>query len=303
MRNHFMKNITFVLVILLTLSGLLPAQKELTVDKTFENIKTLRIKLVLGDCLLKKSADSRVRIQLVYSRDDESFEPRFSESGSRLTLEEKFYGHDGGGYYHWTVEVPAAVKVDLESATGGISIDGAELEIDGNTGTGRIEISNAIGEFDLNTGTGNISAKNSNGEFDLNSGTGRVLVEDCRGNFDVNSGTGKVKGVNLIIESEAEFNSGTGSAEMTAPSGKDFDLQLNSGTGDAVLDMQGNALEGYFEFQAHSRKGEIISPEKFDKEEEYGENGDTYLRKSFTRGKETPRYFISTGTGEAELKK
>jgi len=130
-----------------------------------------------------------------------------------------------------------------------------------------------------------------------------VVVEDCQGDFDVNSGTGKVIAKNLTIEREAEFHSGTGSAEMTAPSGKDFDLEINSGTGDAVLDMQGKSLEGYFEFQAHSRKGEIICPEKFDKEEEYGENGETYLRKSFTRGKETPRYFISTGTGEAELRK
>jgi hypothetical protein len=298
-----MKTKTLILIIIFSMSSILLAQKEMTIDKTFENIKTLRLKLVLGNCLLKKSADSRIHVHLIYTQDEKNFEPRFSESGNRLTLEEKFYGRDGGGDYHWTVQIPAGLEVDLESATGGITIDGAELEIDGNTGTGGIEINNAIGKFELNTGTGGIKVKNSQGEFELNSGTGRVLVEDCRGEFDVNSGTGKVEGNNITIEFDSEFNSGTGSAEISAPSGQDFDLQINSGTGDAVLDMQGKALEGYFEFQAHGRKGEIISPEKFDKEEEYGENGETYLQKSFTRGKGTPRYFISTSTGQAELKK
>jgi Toastrack DUF4097 len=302
-RNYLMKNTIIIYVVLLTLSGLLLAQKEMTVDKTFDNIKSLRIKLVLGDCLLEKSTDTRIQIHLTYSDDNEGFEPDFSVNGSRLTVKEKFYGHDQGGNYHWRVQVPAGVKIDLESATGNIGIDGAEVEIDGNTGTGDIEIRNASGDFELNTGTGGISVEKSHGEFELNSGTGRVLVEDCQGNFDVNSGTGKVKGVNLVIDSEVEFNSGTGSAEISAPAGKEFDLQINSGTGDAVLDMQGKSLEGYFEFRAHSRKGKVICSEKFDKVEEYGENGDTYLRKSFTRGKETPRYFLSTGTGEAELKR
>ena len=297
-----MKKIILIFVVLTAFSSLLLAQKEMTVDKSFENIKTLRIKLVLGDCLLEKSADSRTQIHLVYSA-DEGFEPRFSESGGRLTIEEKFYGHDNDGDFHWTVRIPDKMRVDLESATGNISVRGVELEIEGNTGTGNIEIEEANGDFELNTGTGNITTEKSKGDFELNTGTGQVVVEDCQGDFDVNSGTGKVIAKNLTIEREAEFHSGTGSAEMTAPSGKDFDLEINSGTGDAVLDMQGKSLEGYFEFQAHSRKGEIICPEKFDKEEEYGENGETYLRKSFTRGKETPRYFISTGTGEAELRK
>jgi hypothetical protein len=298
-----MKTKTIILFIIFSLSSILLAQEEMDVDKTFKNIKSLRIKLVLGNCVLKKSADADVHVHLLYTRDDQRFEPRFIESGNRLTLEEKFYGHDGDGKYQWTVQIPAGLEVDLESATGGIRVEGAELEIDGNTGTGGIKINDASGKFELSTGTGGIEAKNSQGEFELSSGTGGVLIEECQGNFDVSSGTGKVKGVTITIESDAEFNSGTGSVEITAPAGKDFDLEINSGTGDAILDMQGKALEGYFEFTAHARTGKIISPEKFDQETTYGENDEKYLQKSFTRGKATPRYFISTGTGDAELKK
>ena len=84
--------------------------------------------------------------------------------------------------------------------------------------------------------------------------------------------------------------------------GDDFDLRLNSGTGDAVLDMKKQPLAGYFEFRAHARRGEIECPEKFDTEEKGGSDNDEYVLKSFTRGKKSPRYFISTGTGTAELK-
>jgi len=90
--------------------------------------------------------------------------------------------------------------------------------------------------------------------------------------------------------------------EVSRPQGEDFDLSVSSGTNDATLDMDGLPIEGYYEFSASARSGDIDCPIDFDREEEYDE-GDDNVRKSFTRGKKTPRYYISTGTGTAELKR
>ena len=93
------------------------------------------------------------------------------------------------------------------------------------------------------------------------------------------------------------------SVEVISPKGSGFDLTVSSGTNDAIVDMDGNSFEGYFEFSAQKRRGRIDSPEKFDKEEEYEQGDQIYLRKSFTKGNSITRFYIKTGTGNAKLKK
>ena len=293
----------FVFLSFMVSAALLAAPEE-KVDKTFAKKDEIRFKLVLGDCQLKKSSDSRIHVHLVYSYEpDMSFEPRIEERGGRLYLEEKMRGNNPKGYSTWTVDVPDDIEIEFKSATGSLAIEGLKLEVDGSTGTGDIVLSQVKGEFDLSTGTGDVEASDSEGEFELSSGTGNVEIKKCKGNFDASSGTGNVKAEGLTIEFDGEFSSGTGDAEVSFPDGTDFELRVSSGTDDAILDMGGKQVKGYFEFTCHARRGRIVCPVKFDKEEELKHNDQTYLRKSFTQGKDTPKICIKTGTGTAKLKK
>jgi DUF4097 and DUF4098 domain-containing protein YvlB len=300
MKQKFVLVLIYSLIFIMCFSLLAQGKKE--IEKTFEAKDLVKIKIVLGDCFIKASPDEKVHVHLVYSYDDEYFEAKFREKSSSIVIQEKFYGQNGDGFSKWTISLPENTEVDFESATGDLNLEGVNCEIDGNTGTGSIEVLDVSGRFDLNTGTGSILVEGSNGEFDLNSGTGRVKIEDCVGEFDANSGTGRVRAHNITIETEGEFNSGTGDVEVSRPQGKDFDLSVNSGTNDATVDMDGLPIEGYYEFEASARSGDIDCPVEFDTEEEYYEGGGDQVRKSFTRGKKSPRYFISTGTGTAELK-
>ena len=296
--------ITTAIIFSMLMSISLLAGPEEKIEKTFEKKENIRFKLVLGDLELKKSSDNRIHVHLVYSYgSDVTYEPKLEERGNRLYLEEKTRGKNVKGYSKWTVSIPDDIEIDFKSATGDLVVSGLDLEIDGNTGTGDIDISHAKGEYDVNTGTGNVDVYDSEGEFDLNSGTGKVRVENCKGNFDVNSGTGDVEGKGLFIEFEGNFSSGTGDAEVEFPDGGDFELSLSSGTDDAVLNMSGKPIQGYFEFRCHARKGRIISPVNFDIEEEYEANDQTYLKKSFTKGNEAVKIYIKTGTGTARLNK
>jgi hypothetical protein len=201
------------------------------------------------------------------------------------------------------VHVPENTEIDFNSATGNLSIKAVLSEVDANSGTGRIEIKKSRGEFELNSGTGRVEVFTSEGEFDLNSGTGSVLIERSTGEFEANSGTGKVEANEITIIDQADFNSGTGDVEVRKPLGDDFDLYLNSGTNDALLDMRGQPLKGYFELSAQRYGGRIEAPSEFKEgSSQSGESNGT-IRKSYGSGEDTPRYFISTGTGTAELKK
>jgi DUF4097 and DUF4098 domain-containing protein YvlB len=292
---------TFLVVVLgFVFSSSLFSQQE--INKSFDK-KDIRIKLVLGNCNVVKSDNNKINVHLNYTYDDEKFEPIIREKNRYIELREKFHGDNPRGYSKWIIEVPNELDINFESATGDLILTDVDIEIDGNTGTGEIELTNSKGFFDLNTGTGRIEVIHSEGEFDLNSGTGKVIVEDSKGNFKLNSGTGKVEAIHITIEDEGDFNCGTGDVEVVAPKGTGFDLTVSSGTNDAILDMDGISLEGYFEFSAQKRRGHIDSPIKFDEEDEYEQGDQTYLRKSFTKGSDYTRFYIKTGTGKAKLKK
>lgn len=296
--------ILFITIFLMSFSLLVSlfAQGKKEIDKTFENKEKVKIDLVLGDCLIKLSPDNEIHVHLVYSYDDEYFEAKFNEKSSSLVIREKFHGQNGDGFSRWTISIPEKSDVEIETATGDVNLEGVNGKYEGSSGTGSIEVLDAKGEFELSSGTGSVIVERSEGEFDLNSGTGRVKIDNCKGEFDANSGTGRVRAHDITIEGEGEFNSGTGDVEVSRPKGQDFDLSVNSGTNDATVDMDGLPIEGYYEFTASARSGDIDCPIDFDTEEEYDDGGDT-MRKTFTRGKKSPRYYISTGTGTAELKR
>ena len=329
----------FVFLSFMVSAALLAAPEE-KVDKTFSKKDEIRFKLVLGDCHLKKSSDGRIHVHLVYSYEpDMSYEPRMEERRDTLYLEEKMHGNNPKGYSRWTVEVPDDIEIDFNSATGNLVVEGLNIEIDGSTGTGDIDLiqvdgkydistgtgnvelsqakgefelssgtgnvnaSDSEGEFELSSGTGNVNASDSEGEFELSSGTGNVKIKNCKGNFEASSGTNNVNAEGLTIDLDGEFSSGTSDVEVSFPDGTDFELRISSGTDDAILSMNGKQIKGYFEFTCHERRGRIVCPVKFDKEEEYKKNDETYLRKSFTQGKDVPKVYIKTGTGTARLKK
>lgn len=319
-----MKKSTVVLVsclfFFLMMSSAVLAVAGEKAEQTFDKKDTIRFKLVLGECFLEKSTDGRIHVHLEYDYEPEmAYKFRMEERGGTLYLEEKVRGKNPKGDSTWTLAVPDGIEVEFKSATGSLSIVGLDVEADGNTGTGDIELRNvkgkydlstgtgyidlieSQGDFDLSSGTGNVSISDSGGKFDVSSGTGKVKIKDCKGDFDASSGTGNVNAEGLTIDYEGDFSSGTGDAEVEFPQGTDFELTVASGTDDAVLDMKGRPIQGYFEFKCHAKRGDISSPVKFDREEEYEENDQKYLIKSFTQGKDTPKVYIKTGTGRARL--
>jgi hypothetical protein len=282
----------------------LMAAPEEVIDKSFAKKDEIRFKLVLGNCQLKKSSDGRIHVRLVYSYEpDMSYEPRMEERGDTLYLEEKLRGNNPKGHSDWTVEVPDDMEIEFKSATGDLTVMGLTLEIDGSSGTGNIELGQVKGEIDLSTGTGDVDAYDSEGEFELSSGTGNVEIKNCKGNFDASSGTGDVEAEGLTLVLDGEFSSGTGDAEVSYPEGTDFELRISSGTDSAILNMNGKRINGYFEFTCHKRKGRIVCPVDFDTEEEYEQDDQVYLKKSFIQGSDRPRIYIETGTGTAKLNK
>ena len=261
-KNSFLISTISCCIILCSFSQLYGKE----IKKTYANKEHIDLKAILGSCKVIKSEDDNIHINLIYSFKDEEFHPDFSESDEKLSLGEKFSTKNPTGESLWIISIPVNTKINFKSGTGNFSAEGVESDIKVETGTGQITINEVSGNFDVSTGTGLIEIKD------------------------------------IVVEGKSKFNSGTGSVSVTLARSSDHDLSINSGTGNATLDYQGNPLIGFFKFGAVQNRGRIISPVKLENEYKIP-NGNLYNEIKTFRidSKDEPRINIITGTGLAKL--
>ncbi len=296
-------HISFLLTFLVSMIVVnVSATERQEITKTFNRKESIDMRFVSGDCHIKKGSSDKIQVHLVYRiNPPDAFEPEFKEKSDKLVLKEHFHGSSSGSST-WTLTVPDGIEIQFKSASGDFEITDLKCEIKVNTASGDVSIENSGQEFDVNTASGDVTIDNSKGEFDINTASGEISGSKVTGEFSFNTASGDIDGKEILIEEESSFNAASGDVYVELAKNSVYDLKISSASGDAILNYNGNTIEGYFEFIAKVRNGRIKSPFKFEKEEEFYRNDQLYARKSFTKGKDTPRIYISTASGKAELR-
>lgn len=252
--------------------------------KTFEAKKQIELETVSGDCIFKKGDNNKIEVTVVseYVPRD-SFEPIFHDKGDILRLKEKIYGSNSG-HCTWTIMAPPGTDFDFSSASGSVQIEGFSGEFYGNTASGDYEISESKGSFELNTASGNID------------------VENCKGLFNLNTASGSIQAADIVLDDDCDFGSASGNVYVSLGSTPEFDIEVHSASGRAVLDYAGHPVKGTFELTAREDKGRIDAPFEFDDIRNFRRNGQKYVLKSITKDERNPVIEIKTASGKAELK-
>jgi len=291
-----------------------------TITKTYDGVKDIRLITSAGDGIIKKGNSNQVKVTLEYTYDDDSFEPIFEQNGTRLELREEFErGSRTSGRATWTLEIPDDIDLRFNTGSGDLQIDDLKIELRSNLGSGDIELRDLTGDIDVNTGSGDIDVDKLDGDLNANTGSGRIVIADSKGNLDVNTGSGDIRlnritgalGVNvgsgditatgLNITGSSSFNSGSGDSEVVLASVLNHDISVNSGSGDAVLDFNGNKIEGEIVMKASKRNGRIEAPFSFDKEYEEDKGRQVIMIKEAKIGNKDIRIRVSTGSGTARI--
>jgi DUF4097 and DUF4098 domain-containing protein YvlB len=150
-----------------------------------------------------------------------------------------------------------------------------------------------------------MDVRDSEGDIDLNCGSGDIKLSQTRAFFAVNTGSGNVSADKITINGSSRFNTGSGRARIGLAATPKFDLSVNSGSGDAELNFNGNEIAGEIVMKASKRDGSISAPFEFDRTEEIDNGGrnNVTIVKTAQIGKATNRITVSTGSGEAVLRK
>jgi DUF4097 and DUF4098 domain-containing protein YvlB len=333
-----LKAIVFCLVFmgLLFLTGPY-AHGEHEIRKTFKNIKVVQLNTFSGDCVVKKASGSEVEILFIHSYSTARFEPRFEEDGDKLILKEKFH-LSGSGDSTWNISVPDKTTVLFQSISGNFTAEGVKGDINASTVSGdlaardckgevnlksisgeldvknlsgninvtgvssSLEIKDLSGEIRMTTASGDIKAERLDGSILVKCPSGDIEIKDAKGGIEVKAASGDIHAEGIIITKESSFKVASGDIYVELAKSAEQNLSLECASGDAILNYNGNPIEGYFEFKTIADRGDIVSPFPFDKEEEEEKWGKKYLIKSFKRGLDVPKIRIYTATGTAKLR-
>ncbi len=293
-----MKNHKLFILLLAMLPMIALAQEK--IEQNFSGIEEIDVSVGPGDAIFEKSPDNKVYLTLTHNIDD--YNPTIEQKGDRLRVREENRNGSWRGSATWKFLVPDNTEIEFNTGSGEIEISGLSVDASINSGSGDLSFSNITGEVKGNTGSGDITFDKANGEFRMNTGSGDVEADDMTGYMTFNTGSGDVEVKNLVLSDNSNFNSGSGDVEISLGAPLDYDLSLNSGSGDAVLDFNGNKIEGMIVMKANKRNGRIVAPFKFDSEEEI-ENGrnNTTLKKTAKIGNKDVRINVNTGSGTAEV--
>ncbi len=315
--------ILLIAILLVGTSQLSAKTEELT--ETFKNAKSLDLNIVSSDCVIKTGKGKEIKVHVEYSSDYDCYEPEITQRGDRVVIRERFMGRRCRSDARWTITIPKGTNVDFSSASGSLTLSGGEGDFFLETASGDIDVSDSKGEFEIDCASGRITITDSQGDFELDNASGRIRLNDVagdinidnasgsveltdvRGKLNVDNASGDVEAEQLTLEGRSSFDTASGDVQLSLATALKHDLEMSSASGDVVLDYDGNTVVGEFRFAARQRHGRIISPFKFDVEELSDIRGDRYyqdatMHKSFTLGKDTPRVYLRTSSGTAELK-
>lgn len=311
------KSVSTLLIVFLIISFGHAQQK---VEKSFDGIHSIRLNTASGDCSILRGSGSQVGVSVEFTYDPDDFEVKMEQNGSRLILEEKFHANSMRGESNWTLKIPDGLEIDFNSGSGNLELSDLNVEMDFNTGSGDATVKQVNGELDFNSGSGDFEFNGVEGEIKANSGSGNhklisvnasvkantgsgdVEMDRSSGEFKLNTGSGDVEAENITLKEDGNFNTGSGDVEISLQTALDYDIRLNSGSGDAILDFNGQKIEGTIVMKAKKRGGDIRAPFEFDQVEEIEEGGDIYIKKTKKLGNKDIDIYVGTGTGTAIIR-
>ncbi len=297
----------------------LGAQEEKT--KTFNGIKSIRMNTSSGIHKIQKSTNTSVTVLLRHTY-KAGIEHTIEQDGDRLIINETLTDRNARGESSWMLTVPDDLPIRFLTGSGNIDASDIKLDLDATTGSGDLvfrkvtghikattgsgdlELQGFNGDINVTIGSGNARVENSQGNIRVNCGSGTIRVADSKAKFRMNNGSGNVVSRNITLDGSSQFNSGSGNAQVILAVTPQHNLSVNSGSGAAELNFNGNEIAGEIVMRANKRTGIISSPFPFDKEEEIsGEGGQVTMKKTFMKGNSSRVIEVTTGSGEAIIKK
>jgi DUF4097 and DUF4098 domain-containing protein YvlB len=129
------------------------------------------------------------------------------------------------------ITAPADTRLNLQTGSGGVEVDGLTQDLTVDTGSGGIDLRNVPGAIQASTGSGGVEVRGGGGPARLETGSGGIVYE----------GT---------AQGDCRFQTGSGGIELRLPATLNVQVDLRTGSGgiDVQYDVSGqvsrNSVKG-----------------------------------------------------------
>jgi len=168
-----------------------------------------------------------------------------------------------GGSPRIDVTLPSGTDLDVESASGPISVDGARGRIALRSASGRITAERIGGDVSIDTASGGVSVREMTGTLRFETASGNVEIEQFRGTMEGRTASGRIHGTSLQLLSDTRLRSASGAIMIDVDNDlRDLRYVLRSSSGRVVFgDVRGERSlqggSGRFLIEADTASGSI----------------------------------------------
>lgn len=284
------KQLPIIVTAILLLFNTIQA-KSGSFHETYQAKDLVTIELDIGSLALSSDSSDAIVVKCEFDLSgDASYQPSVAVKNGCLKVEGEVKGPRSNPFrakVNWVISVPNSTIVEFKTSEGSVELRNFKGEFAGKTGSGQIEINRCSGEFNIKTRAG------------------RIYVDNSDGAFELTSASGKVRANSVTLDGKSDFSTSSGDISIRLAGSPFFDLLVSTTSGDAVLDYNGNKVQGYFEMSALKDRDYIVCPFDFD-DEWYGRMGgpgtSEKVTKAFTIGSDSPSIKINAVSGRATLK-
>ncbi len=151
----------------------------------------------LGSVDIKAGNDKKITVRVERkNRAVDHFNVEFSREAPTLVVSGELDDDEQDSGHHmsvrFTVTVPRAFDIEIDTQGGSVSVDDIDGEADINTAGGGIKLGQIGGQVSANTAGGSISLSGSNADATLNTAGGSIKIGDINGNVKANTAGGSI---------------------------------------------------------------------------------------------------------------
>jgi DUF4097 and DUF4098 domain-containing protein YvlB len=205
-----------------------------------------------GDVIIKPTDGRQVRIELFQDvTPAENFQGEVKQSGSTVTIRERWSGRNSHGQVRWTVYLPQngdPTQLIWDTASGDLSAEGVTVNLKFDTASGDLDLSGVTlvdgSRFDTASGDITLTGMTVSDGCEFDTASGDITLDDVTlgEGCDFSTASGDVDLVNVTATTQCEFSTASGDVHATGSRGA-FDLSSASGNvriSDCELTGQGD---------------------------------------------------------------
>jgi len=299
--------------------------------KTWEFSAVARIDIdgVSGDVVVRPAEGNTLVVELHADVEPEdNFRPTVEQRGDRVSIDEKWRGHNSHGHVEWTLYLPAQEtppELTMDTASGDLACRDVALRVELDTASGDIELTNveldensdfdtASGDYDLQGMTISADCRfdTASGDLTLNNlvlekgckfstASGDVDARRCRGYFALSTASGDVDVRDCEIEGWGDLSTASGDVSVSLDHLPADGLEASSASGNVSLDVADYGDDFKLVLVKRKDRGRITCPFEYTSEKTFFDDHE-YEEKTVERGSGAPEIELRTASGRVTVR-